>query len=72
MKKMNKEAKRTTFGLILAFAGMLGAATLDFSDASLQANNYCEMVNLWEFDSSIGIDPYERSGHPNYKNINCN
>lgn len=69
---MNKDAKRSALGLTLAFAGMLGAATLDFNDATLQADNYCEMVKLWEFDKSLGIEPSERSGHPNYKSIKCN
>lgn len=69
---MSREVKGAAVVLMIAFAGMLGASTLDFNDAVLQADNYCEMVSFWEFDKSLGVDPDERSGHPNYKSIKCN
>lgn len=37
----------------------------------LEQKNYCDLVSLWESDADAGINPHDRAGHPNYKEINC-
>lgn len=32
---------------------------------------YCENVSIWEYDGVKGVEPKQRSGHPNYKSIDC-
>ena len=32
---------------------------------------YCEMITLYDFDQSDGVEPNHRRGWPNYKNKEC-
>lgn len=34
--------------------------------------DYCEQVKLWENGERHGVSQYDRKGHPNYKNMECN
>ena len=41
------------------------------SDDKVFNDSYCVNVAIWESDADAGINPYDRAGHPNYKEINC-
>ena len=32
---------------------------------------YCDHVAAWELDRDMGIDPYDRKGHPNFNRVDC-
>lgn len=32
---------------------------------------YCDHVAAWELDRDMGIDPYDRRGHPNFNRVDC-
>ena len=32
---------------------------------------YCAHVAAWELDRDMGIDPYDRKGHPNFNQVDC-
>lgn len=32
---------------------------------------YCDNVAAWELDRDMGIDPYDRKGHPNFNRVDC-
>lgn len=33
--------------------------------------DYCYAVTVWELDRDMGIDPYNRKGHPNFNRVDC-
>lgn len=33
--------------------------------------DYCYAVTVWELDRDMGIDPYDRKGHPNFNRVDC-
>lgn len=50
--------------LLLAFAALALAGTMDAQDAENSHQQYCEMVALWDADAARGIAPEQRRGWP--------
>lgn len=62
----------SNFAAMLAFLLVFVLTSNYYSDdAQIFHNNYCANVAVWELDEDVGIDPYERAGHPNYKGVEC-
>jgi hypothetical protein len=43
------------------------ASTMDFEDAKVENQQYCEMVAIWNADAEKGIPKAERVGWPPYE-----
>ncbi len=52
--------------LLLVFAALGLAGTMDAQDAENSRRGYCEMVALWDKDAALGIAPDQRKGWPPY------
>ena len=50
--------------LLLLFAALALAGTMDAKDAGHAKNTYCEMVAYWDRDTESGIAPEQRAGWP--------
>lgn len=50
--------------LLLTFAALALAGTMDAQDAERSQSTYCEMVALWDADAAQGIAPEQRTGWP--------
>ena len=72
----------TIFDKLLTLAAMIviGAclATLlswlnkaDEATEQKRMEMYCAHVAAWELDRDMGIDPYDRKGHPNFNRVDC-
>lgn len=56
-----------TWGLIailLVFAALALAGTMDAKDVESSHQQYCEMVALWDTESARGVAPEQRKGWP--------
>ena len=59
-------------GMTALAVALVYVSGLDYDDAVLQDQNYCDMVEIWNDDASAGIEPAERNGWPPYnKAIEC-
>ena len=52
--------------LLLVFAALALAGTMDTKDAERSQSTYCEMVAQWDKDAELGIAPEQRTGWPPY------
>lgn len=50
--------------LLLLFAALALAGTMDAQDAERAQSTYCEMVAQWDKDAALGIAPERRKGWP--------
>lgn len=50
--------------LLLVFAALALAGTMDARDAERSRQQYCEMVALWDSDASQDVAPEQRRGWP--------
>lgn len=50
--------------LLLVFAALAIAGTMDAQDAERSQTAYCEMVAQWDKDAARGIAPEQRTGWP--------
>lgn len=50
--------------LLLVFAALALAGTMDAQDTERAQTTYCEMVALWDKDAESGIAPEQRAGWP--------
>ena len=61
----------TTAIILIMTVTMTVAVVSGKSDHELERQQYCHMVNLWEYDQAQGVEPFERRGHPNYNEVQC-
>ncbi|BCA91924.1 hypothetical protein [Vreelandella aquamarina] len=56
---------------LIALAAIIGsmivASKLDASDKERMHRKYCQEVAVWEAEKARGIDPLDRTGHPDYR-----
>lgn len=52
--------------LLLVFAALALAGTMDAQDAENSRQQYCEMVALWDADAAQDAAPEQRRGWPPY------
>lgn len=52
---------------LLALVAWASRHDAEVEQASLQ--NYCELVAMWQYDASLGIEPFQRNGQPDYRGI---
>ncbi|WZL14783.1 hypothetical protein [Vibrio phage vB_VpaM_XM1] len=69
---MKSKQFKAALSIGFVFSVMLAAGNVDTQDRERSLSNYCEMVSLWESQERAGINKFDRAGHPNYKQINCN
>ena len=50
--------------LLLAFAALALAGTMDAQDAERAQSTYCEMVAMWDADAAQDVAPEQRRGWP--------
>ena len=64
-------SKRSFGALALAaiVGAMLFAAQGDAAEAERIQVRYCENVVTWRVQADRGVHPYDRTGHPDYKQI---
>ncbi|MFI8748817.1 hypothetical protein ACIGG6_02260 [Vreelandella lionensis] len=53
--------------LAAIIGGMIVASKLDASDKERMHRKYCQEVAVWEAEKARGIDPLDRTGHPDYR-----
>lgn len=58
-----------TLAAIFSFIGLAAAGAMDAPETPDLHQNYCQDVALWEAEAARGIDPYQRSGHPDWREI---
>lgn len=66
-----KEIITTAIILIMSITITIAFVSDAGSDSELERQQYCHMVDLWEYDQAKGIEPFERRGHPNYNEVSC-
>lgn len=54
----------STIALLLTFAALALAGTMDAQDAESSHREYCEMVALWDADAAQDVAPEQRRGWP--------
>lgn len=52
--------------LLLVFAALALAGTMDAQDAENSHQQYCKMIALWHKDAESGVAPEQRDGWPPY------
>lgn len=52
--------------LLLVFAALALAGTMDAQEAESSHQHYCEMVAQWDKDAALGVAPEQRAGWPPY------
>lgn len=57
------------FAAIFSFVGLAVAGAMDAPEPTELHKNYCQGVAVWEAEAARGIDPYQRSGHPDWREI---
>ena len=50
--------------LLLVFAALARAGTVDGQDAERSQDTYCEMVAMWDADAAQDVAPEQRRGWP--------
>ena len=50
--------------LLLVFAALALAGTMDVQDAERSQDTYCEMVAMWDADAAQDVAPEQRRGWP--------
>ncbi len=55
-------------GIFVSSIFVLALFTDDYKELR---DDYCVNVAIWESDAEAGINPYDRAGHPNYKEVSC-
>lgn len=64
----------TVVTLIVIGACLVALSWLSKSDEATEQKRmkmYCDNVAAWELDRDMGIDPYDRKGHPNFNRADC-
>jgi len=61
--------KRTLSVIALAaiITSLVVATKLDADDNERMHRKYCQEVAVWEAEKARGIDPLDRTGHPDYR-----
>lgn len=57
--------------LLLVFAALTLAGTMDAQDAENSHQQYCAMVALWDSDAAQDVAPEQRAGWPDFEKRNC-
>ena len=56
---------------LIALAAIIGsmivASNLDASDTERMHRKYCQEVAVWAAEAARGIDPLDRTGHPDFR-----
>lgn len=55
--------------LVVIIGSMVLAASLDAADEQSLHQGYCTEVAVWQAEEARGIDPLQRTGHPDYRGI---
>lgn len=55
--------------LVAIIGSMVLAASLDAADEKSLHQGYCTEVAVWQAEEARGIDPLQRTGHPDYRGI---
>lgn len=65
---MNKKTLSAIALMVLGLSMVL-AANLDAADEQSLHQGYCTEVAVWQAEEARGIDPLQRTGHPDYRGI---
>ncbi|UTA78998.1 hypothetical protein J4377_13655 [Halomonas sp. XH26] len=55
--------------LVVIIGSMVLAANLGAADKESLHRTYCAEVAVWQAEESRGIDPLDRTGHPDFRGI---
>ena len=58
-----------TLTAIASFVGLAVAGAMDAPEPVETHKRYCQGVAVWEADAARGIGPYDRAGHPDWREI---
>lgn len=64
----------TVVALLVVGACLVTLSWLNKADEATEQQRmkmYCDHVAAWELDRDMGIDPYDRKGHPNFNRVDC-
>lgn len=64
----------TVVALFVVGTCLVTLSWLNASDEATEQKHmemYCAHVAAWELDRGMGIDPYDRKGHPNFNRVDC-
>jgi hypothetical protein len=69
--KLEKIMNSKLLGIIVAILMILAGTIESSKDKQIEREAYCSNVALWDYDTSHGVEPLNRKGHPNYENRDC-
>lgn len=71
LNKLDNKVSAVFYALAAILLTLIALSFNQIDDSKAFYDDYCVNVAIWESDADAGINPHDRAGHPNYKEVSC-